>query len=135
MSDLPRIINDQEPPIDPAIRDQIGRQIEEASQQIRKEMEDRLKALDDVFLSFGEETTDHDYFPFFQAGLEMQFWAGGGIRQVLDFIKEKGSLAGAFLMAKKLLEDRDWIFDKVDSFIEAARNAKSIQEVEWEPRP
>lgn len=124
MAVLPEITNDQLPPIDPALRDEVVNQIEEAYKPLMKEMDERTQEAIDLFHEQGKEFSLWGMSPLERAIREMYFFVQGDIRQMQSYVRLQGSLAGAFLTSKRLARDRVWAFANVDKLLKKARRAK-----------
>lgn len=127
MADLPRIVNDQSPPLDPAIRDEVVNQIEEAYQPLMKEMDERTHEAIEIFKEQNKEFSFWGMSPLETAIREMYFFVQGDIRQMQNYIRLEGSLAGAFLTTKRLVSDRAWAFANVDKLLKKARRVKQAK--------
>lgn len=124
MAVLPEITNDQLPPIDPAIRDEVVNQIEEAYKPLMQEMDERTHEAIDLFNEQDKEFSLWGMSPLERAIREMYFFVQGDIRQMQNYVRIHGSLAGAFLTTKRLASDRAWAFANVDKLLKKARRAK-----------
>jgi hypothetical protein len=131
MADLPNIINEQLPPVPPALRDEVVNQIEGAAQPLLSEMDKRTQEAIDLFSEQGKEFSYWGTSPLETAVRDMYFFVQGDIRQMQNYVRLRGSLVGALLTTRRLASNRDWTFANVDELLKEARS-KRRRELEGE---
>jgi hypothetical protein len=121
MALLPKIMNEELPPLTPENRDEVLKRIEEAYKPLMDEMSARRALAIDIC----DDDDSPDCSSLNKCIFDMHFWVLGGIRQVEGMIRYRGSLAGALLMTHKVFEDRKWVFADIDELIARIRSAKA----------
>ncbi len=127
----PHIVNNQLPLLTEEQRAFALKEIEEAVEPLKQAILKREAVLSDLYDAKEAELgmTDWHGSPFEDALRTMNFFIKGDIMQIQGCI-EDGLLSAAFLASLKFAENTTYALAKVDAFIEKARTATSLEELE-----
>ena len=128
---MPKIVNNLLPPLSEEHRISLGAQIDEAVKPLEESLRKREEILSDLYdakeIQLG--MTGWRESPFGRAQRSMSFYIRGDIIEIRALVAE-GNLTAAILTSKRFAENTNYILAKVDAFIENARNATSVEELE-----
>ena len=130
---IPHIINNQLSPLPEELRASLAQQIEDAVGPLRQALQERESVLSGLYDAKEAELGMKGWqgAPFHHAQQSMSFYIRGDILQIQASVAD-GNLAAATLLSKTFAENTAHILAKVDAFIEKARNATSVEELEEE---